>query len=880
MGLSDSIFGTYTMQSRSRVRSIVSKVNALKGECRNITTSKEKRKVFVEPQHIEKELTEEEIAFLNITNEFRKRLREGETIEDILPQALAVCREATRRKIGMFHYDVQVEAAVSMLEGSTIAEMKTGEGKTLVQILCAYVNGLEATKSLNPSEWSGVHIMTANEALATRDAINNSSVFNLLGFSVANIPSRNSTKRDPASLAQYRKRKQEAYKSDIIYSTATTIAFDYLEDNTCIRPSDRYIVKPFGYAIIDEADDILLDQATNPLILTGEPEGLSEEYKKAKENQELKYRRLCAWATKMLYGEPGLTATVFRQYDRSKAEKFKTSYAYYEDERQVYLSDHLREQLYAGFETATPEQKAAMIEREDALITCIITKHAFNKDVEYKVETDAHGKGTIMLIDSNTGRRKVASKYTNGIQEAIEAKEEFLENNVPGAKKRYHIGISKPLVVKAMCTYPDFLKQYESVSGMTGTSDITEFKEIYGLQTYEVPSRKTNVRIDEPDELYATKEKKYKAIIEEVLRCRETMQPVLIGTSSDEESKEISSLLKEAGVRHKLLNSGNEELENQIIATAGILGSVTVATNMAGRGTDIKLGEGVKDVGGLYVIGVSKNKSVRIDNQLRGRAARQGDPGKSKYFMSFDDPIQKLFFPDGTFDSLKKAFANQDGPIRIGATIGLANKAQYLKESSDKDSRRTAEKFNIKYTEHKGYIYGLRKNILLCESKEELTNCFKDRIIPLYKKFLDSVDDKSEINALLGRVINVEEAFSRGPKITDELCLSIGDKLSESIHHMDEKTFKDLRIKLLNVIDIYWLSHIDTLEDLKKNAYITTSQDPFKDYEEAAMLDFSEKLMPAILNELIAYTAIPSMKFGDYEIEHAREGVEAKQVVL
>ena len=875
MSFSDSIFGNYTVQNRSRIRGLVSKVNALKGECQKITTDKTKRKFIVEPQHVVKELTEEEIAFLNITNEFRKRLREGETIENILPQALAVCREATKRSIGMFHYDVQVESAAAMLEGNTIAEMKTGEGKTLVQILVAYVNALEATKSLDPSEWSNVHIMTANEALATRDAKNNSRVFNLLGLSTSNIPKRESMPSDAFGRVAYKKQKKEAYKADIIYSTASTIAFDYLEDNTAVRKDDRYITKPFGYAIIDEADDILLDQATNPLILTGIPEGLSEEYLKAKELDENRYRSLCTWASGLLYGPTPLKPVIFRQYEKSKTEKFRGDYAYYEDDRQVYLSDKLRDKLYEGFETASDEEKRRMIEREDALITCIITKHSFNRDVDYKVETDGHGKGNIMLIDSNTGRRKVASKYAGGIQEAVEAKEEYIENMSPGAKKRFHIEKSKSISAKAMCTYPDFLKQYESVSGMTGTSDIEEFKDIYGMQTYEVPSRKTNVRIDEVDELYATKEKKYKAILNEVLRCRETLEPVLIGTSSDEESREISAMLKNAGVRHKLLNSGNEELESQIIATAGLLGSVTVATNMAGRGTDIKLGDGVREVGGLYVIGVSKNKSVRIDNQLRGRAARQGDPGRSKYFMSFDDTIQKLFYPDGSFDALKKAFSGSDAPITSSVTINLANKSQKLKEDYDKQARKTSEKFNLKFTEHKGYIYGLRNKVLLSEGKKGLLELFEETLIPFYIDHISKLNDKNETNALIGHIIDTNSI--QGIMETKK---AIFDKVSKSISEMDDKTFEDVKVKLLNTIDVYWVSHIETLEDLKRNAYITSAQDPFKEYEEAAMEDFSEKLLPAILNEMITYASNKNLKFGSYEIRHSDVFGNDKSAVL
>lgn len=882
MGFSDSIFGNYTLQSRSRIRGVVSKVNALDDVCKRITTNKAKRTIVVEPQKITKELTEEEIAFLEITNEFRRRLREGETIENILPQALAVCREATRRRLGMFHYNVQVEASVAMLEGSTIAEMKTGEGKTLVQILCAYVNALEATKSLNPEEWTNVHIMTANDALAKRDAENNKSVFELLGLSTSCVPRRQEMGTTEATRSRYIKRKKEAYNCDIVYATATAIAFDYLEDNTAVKPEDRYINRPFGYAIIDEADDILLDQATTPLILTGVPEGLSEDYLKQKQNQEQRFRQLCVWASEMLYGEPQLKPTIFRQYEKSKAEKFKGDYAYYEDERQVYLSDKLRNKIYEGFETATQEERMAMMEKEDALITCIIAKHAYERDVEYKVEKDdMPGMSKIVLIDSNTGRRKIASKYTNGIQEAIEIKEDYLENKAKDAKKRYRITMSKPTTIKAMCTYPDFLKQYESVSGMTGTSDIEEFKEIYGMQTYEVPSRKTNVRLDEPDELYATKEKKYEAILKEVLRCRETLQPVLIGTSSDEESKEISTMLKNAGVRHKLLNSGNEEIENQIIATAGLMGSVTVATNMAGRGTDIKLGEGVKDIGGLCVLGVSKNKSERIDNQLRGRAARQGDPGRTKYFMSFDDPIQKMFFPDGSFDSLKKAFANVTGPIKSALAIKLANKAQKLKESSDKDSRRTAERFNLKFTQHKGYIYGLRKKVLMASSKEKLIECFNDTIVPLYLSHLPGIDDKDELKSLMGHVIDIDSVFDKNrEKLTNGIKGSISNKLTNVFNTMKESEFEELKIKLLNTIDVYWISHIDTLEDLKKNAYISTSQDPFKDYEQAATEDFANKLLPTILNELITYASNPKLKFGEYEMKHATSMVEPKLAVL
>ena len=864
MAISDMFFGSYTIRNRHRVKMIVDKVNSFEKEFKDLPNDE---------------------SFVLKTQEFRKRLRDGESIERILPEALAVCREATRRKLSMFPYDTQIEASVAMIgtvlskdkdnnevRERIISEMKTGEGKTLVQILVAYINALEATKDENPSNWKGVHVMTSNDALARRDAFNNQKVFELLGLSVGFAPSKTKSKKLSDKIDNI-KIKREAYKCDIVYATTSTIAFDYLNDNTIYNPKERIINKPFGYAIIDEADDLLIDQATNPLILSGKIQGADSR------NEFSDKRDYYKWATEFLYGPSsirieGLKGDTYDQYEKNKHAEITKDYVYYMDTNEVFFHSRIANEI--AYDIPNNKYKEEVYNmRYAALIDCIRAKHSFIKNEQYEVRYLGDNEADVLLTDQNTGRRKYSNKYIDGMQEAIEAKEEYLEQESENAKKRYHIKMSFGLSTKAMCTYPDFLSLYEGrVCGMTGTSDIEEFRNLYGFETYEVPSRKKNIRIDYEDEVYATLDQKYKAIINEVLKCREILEPVLIGTTSIEESKVISNLLKKYGVRHQLLNAQNEEEESKIIESAGLLGSVTVATNMAGRGTDIKLGEGVSDVGGLYVIGTSKNKSTRIDRQLRGRSARQGDPGKTKYFSSLEDSLVKMYYPDNTLKAIIDIYSKSDKPIKNKTCLKAVDKAQSNKESLDKKQRFINEKFNQVFTEHKKTIYEIRNTILNADPIEFFS--YIRKIIGFYSNFLVDNETIDNMEVQLRKICKINKCYSEyKEQFKVNLANEIYSEFRSNFKEKDIKTrdvmkyYDNVKEKMLNVIDIYWASYFDNLEYLKKKMSISFGvNDVFKEYEYQANLMFSKDFMPSILNEILVYAINPTMRFGSYEIQY------------
>ena len=897
----------YTSYNKDRIQSLVKKVKDLKGECENITT--DQSIVSFEMQGSFVRCSKERQAFMLKTEEFRRRLREGESIEDIMVEALAVVREATKRTLGMFHYDVQIEAAIAMLGRSyfsddedgklkeyhekIIAQMRTGEGKTLVQILIAYLNVLVATQDEDPSKWSSVHIMTSNDALAKRDATENGKVFFLLGLSSDFVPSRRSVKG--ASLAEksiYKVRKKQAYRADIVYATASTIAFDYLDDNTIVDVKDRNITRPFGYAIVDEADDILIDQATSPLLISGRAIGLDQSYEDELKQSDISKRKYYKWATEFLYGKRGVRAKGLRYkvFDQFKKEPFTTiqetfeenyneDYGFVKDGDEVLLS-----------QTIIDEISKVSLDEEDcnlrviALQNCIKARHAFLVDREYKVQVDKDGKtAQIILIDQNVGRKKYSSKYVDGMQEAIEAKEQYMEQDSPTAKKRYDIVYSENKSIRAMCTYPDFLSIYSlGVCGMTGTSDEEEFKNLYGFETYEVPTRKKNIRIDEEDVLYPTAASKYKAIVEDVIRCRKIGRPVLIGTSSLAESVKISSLLREHGITHNLLNADNEEIENEIIATAGLFGSVTVATNMAGRGTDIKLGPGVKELGGLYVIGTSKNKSSRIDYQLRGRAARQGDPGTTKYYSSLEDDLVRENFKGDILKALIES-QDQDKPITSRRCIKAANRCQEQKESIDKQSRIVTEKFNKSFREHRKIMYSNRREVLE-SSPAEFIEMIK-RVMSKYVKILVDNYSKEEISSFISKFADVDECYnSNSETFKKNLLNNIWDNYKKTFPTFDDKKMKEyvstVRRRFLNIMDSYWIDHIDALNSLKLSCMINPNGDPFKDFEMSANNRFFKDVIPAIYNEMLGYAFDPKMKFGEYTINYPRSVVEENGVVL
>lgn len=879
----NGMFGDYTSINKKRIEAIVKKVNDRSLECRNITTDQTKKTINYRGIPIIG--TKEQEEFVKKTEEFRKRLREGETIDDIMVEALAVVREAIRRKTKMYPYDTQIEAAVSMLgvaydkehRERVIAEMKTGEGKTLVQMLVAYLNVLEATKDEDKSKWSSVHIITSNDALAKRDQKANQAVFELLGITSGFVPGRSATRtNDPAQRMINKKKKQLAYVSDVVYATATTIAFDYLEDHTIYRREDRNINRRMGYAIVDEADDILIDQATNPLKLSQVPNPDSSVYERLLIERQNERRAIYKWATEFLYGKirkKPMSCKLYDQYFENRYESFKEEYAYVKDTRQIILSKRIEEEIGADL-PKNDEGTAIYNARYFALLDCIRAKEAFHADVEYRVEVK-DGKAKIIIIDQNIGRKKYSSKYTGGMQEAVEAKEEFLENESLSGRKRYHVEFSNNSVIKAICTYPDFLSVYEhNVCGMTGTSDEEEFRQLYGFETYRVRTRKRNIRIDEEPELYATLNEKYAAILEEVKKCVSTGQPVLIGTTSLMESEVISALLAKNNIRHQVLNANNEEKENQIVAGAGMMGTITVSTNMAGRGTDIKLGPGVRELGGLLVISTSRNKSSRIDRQLMGRSGRQGDPGRTKQFSSLEDDLVREHYKGGALDGVIKMFRGTNKPIRNKKIIEAARRSQQARESRDKQSRLDSEKYNLSFMKQRRIIYENRTKVL----DSNILDFMKmiKGIIVKYAEILVKNYKKEDINRLIGHLVPVNSLYNNNPEIFKENIINaIYDKFkanfdTKKVKNKDiEEYVKNIKRKFLDIIDVYWLTHIEYLEALKLNiAFSMRGNDPFKEYEVQSTRMFSTELIPAMYNEMLTYALNPSMKYGEYMMEN------------
>lgn len=873
MSITDGLFGNYTTQNKKRITEIVSKTNEYKEIFESISSSPK----------------EEEQFFLDKTNEFRKRLRNGESIESIMPEAFALCREATKRRLGMFHYDVQIEAAAAMLD-NTIAEMKTGEGKTLVQILVAYINALEATKSENKDEWESIHVMTANDYLAKRDQEDNSKVYSLLGLTSGYVLNRDEVFSDRDKIEEKRKEKIKSYSCDIVYGTSSTFAFDYLDDNRIYDENQRMIRRKPGYAVVDEADELLLDQAVIPLVLS------------APNNEVRGKEALYIWAANFINGTPGfrkspVTIEEVEKYDKDFSEEYfdspdAASIIVFKDKGMVDISESLAQEIYDAAKIIDGKNFGLSDnELENILIMivsdCAHAKKCFLRDKQYQIfknesksdsETEYYN---VVLVDQFTGRPLANNKYQGGIQEAIEALEECELARQPGNKKIIKSSDSKNV---AKCTYPDFISLYKSgVSGMTGTSDALEFRELYGLETYVVPPRKPNIRIDEPSELYASEHAKFTAMVKEIIECQMTGQPVLIGTRNVAESNRLCKYLDNAGIRYQRLDAVNRENEDGIKTSAGLFGMVTVATNMAGRGIDIKLGDGVKEVGGLYVMGSSKNNNVRIDNQLRGRSARQGEPGKTKYFTSLEDEMVVARASGTIFDKLFERYQGSMDPIKDKKLHEIVDKCQRLEESHAKAIRMQSKEMEAKvFTIHKEKIYEQRERLLKTTDEEFVKMTRKIIIRYIQSLFDNKLSSKKllpEIKAKLGHIIDTYD--QNGTLVNSvDMCYSedkieFGKNLIEVIVPKMNLSFNTLGIqnikkRMLQVIDSYWESHIEALDITNKTSFFYMNVDPKQVYEEESNKLF-DAMSAYIRNEMITYAAFPKLKMGEYVVREVQE---------
>ena len=846
MSMSDKIFGNYTVQNRNRIRRIVNQIDSSSIKDKYASMSDDELK--------------------KMTQIFKDRISKGETLDDVMVDAIAVCREVTKRQLGMFHYNVQVEAAVAMHDNA-VAEMKTGEGKTLVQILSAYLNALEG---------KSVHVITSNDYLAGRDMEQNKKVYNALGLSCGNI-------RPKVEMRKLEDRQRE-YNCDIVYGTASTIAFDYLDDNKVKNASDRVNLKGYGYAIIDEVDSILLDDGITPLIKAESlkpPVGQSKDY----------YTNIYTWACDYVEGN-NLTCEEYdkEQFFRSHEEEIENqmissgkkhkSARVFHDTVSVELSSTLEARILKNlyptreWKDLTREEKDDYNFRLGAIKNYMLAKFHYKSGTDYTVQPEGPNKKTkdglpnysVEIIGESTGRILHGRRFMNGLHESIEAKEAYI------AKKEgrpYGVEIKNPTVTTAKCTYPDFFGKYKNgICGMTGTSNQEDFMDIYGLPTYEVPSRKTNKRIDEEDEVYATKDQKYKAIVDEVIKARETLQPVLIGVTSVEESLLVSKMLKEVGIRHSVLNAEQSENEASIVSTAGLLGKVTIATNMAGRGTDIKLGEGVAEVGGLYVIGTTKNRNERIDNQLKGRAGRQGDPGKTKFYSSLEDNYvlrrggDKLLSIIHGLSDLKGIIAKK-GKVVAKSILKMVNRCQKSQEAEDKKTRMVSEQMGQVLTTQKNGVYEFRNHIL---DSNDIVSVIDGQIDRYVDEVVDRYSDE-EMDTKLSPFIDTEiyKDISK-PK---EKKIAIKNALKSKLDKVpkSEKYKQETRSKMLDIIDDYWISQMEYLDQIQRGSVYQAyaERDPIKAYQEEATLQYRD-MIDYVRNEIIAYALNPTLKYGEYKV--------------
>ena len=692
------------------------------------------------------------------TEEFRKELAEGKTLEDILVPAFAVVREAAYRVLGEKPYFVQILGGLAIHYGN-IAEMKTGEGKTLTETMPTYLNALEG---------KGVHIVTVNEFLAKRDSEWMGNIFRFLGLTVG----LNMREMSP-------KEKRDAYNCDVLYSTNNEIGFDYLRDNMVVRAEDR-VQRPLNFCIVDEVDSILIDEARTPLIISGGRVNAKDLYEQA---------------------------------DRCVKKLTVDDYTIDEKTKNVSLTDDGVEKVeqYFHIDNLFDLDQAVLVHH---LNQALKANYGFHIDVDYVIED-----GAIIIVDQFTGRLMHGRQFSDGLHQALEAKE--------GVK------INEETKTMATITFQNLFRMYNKLSGMTGTAktEEEEFRDIYNMYVIEIPTNKPVIREDLPDLVYSTEKGKFAAIVRCIREIHETGQPILVGTISVENNEKLSAMLTKEGLKHEVLNAKNHEREAEIVAKAGEKGAITIATNMAGRGTDIKLGKGVKELGGLYVIGTERHESRRIDNQLRGRSGRQGDPGTSQFFVSFEDDLMRRFGTDKIKDMLVRVGFDENQAIRSRTFTKSIESAQKKVEGNNYDMRKSLLDYDNVMNEQREIIYARRNEILDQDSISDRTEkTFEKNVENLINDHLDQNQelqdfDKSEIVEYLNTNLLKTQRL-------DEHDIIAMKKVSEVREFLIEKVTEDYRAKVkdvpteiindfekavaLRVIDESWIDHINAMEHLRE----------------------------------------------------------------
>ncbi|MDO4963792.1 MAG: preprotein translocase subunit SecA, partial [bacterium] len=730
----------------------------------------------------------------NKTNEFRTRLEKGETLEDIKVEAFATAREAAFRVIGEKPYYVQIIGGLAIHYGN-IAEMKTGEGKTLTSTMPAYLNALSG---------DGVHIITVNEYLAGRDANWMGEIYRFLGLTVGVNYRELSTDE-----------KRGAYSCDILYSTNNEIGFDYLRDNMVVKASDR-VARPYNFAIIDEVDSVLIDEARTPLIISG---GFMK------------------------------SANLYMQTDKfAKSLKENEGYIYDEKTKAVSLDQDGMEKAEKvfGVDNLYDINNTNLLH---FINQALKANYAMKLDVDYVVND-----GKIVIVDPFTGRLMQGRAYSDGLHQAIEAKE--------------GVQINEETKTLATITFQNLFRMYKKLSGMTGTAktEEEEFRDIYNMYVITIPTNKPIARKDYGDLLFATKEGKYKAIVNEIKERHQTGQPVLVGTVAVETSELISEKLKKIKIPHEVLNAKNHAREAEIIAKAGAKGSVTIATNMAGRGTDIKINDEVKALGGLFVIGTERHESRRIDNQLRGRSGRQGDPGESQFCVSFEDDLMVRFGTDRAKLMLQRVGFNDDVSIRNKMLSNSIESAQKRVEGNNFDMRKTLLEYDDVINEQRSIIYEKRNQILDSDSITSIIEeMFKNYVSDIVYSHFDDNDnlnrnDKSEILESINELIKDKIIFDEIEyKSSNEIILYLYEKIyseyKEKIKTIpDEVTDEFEKAITLRVIDTYWMEHINTMSHLREGIHLRSyaQNDPLREYKTEGYALFDE-LLSKIDYQSVAY---------------------------
>lgn len=724
---------------------------------------------------------------------FKERIENGESLEDILPEAFAVVREASRRVLGMRHFDVQLLGGICLHEGK-IAEMRTGEGKTLVATLPTYLNALTG---------NGVHIITVNDYLAKRDSEWMGKLYRFLGLSVGLI----------VHGLSFNERK-EAYSADITYGTNNEFGFDYLRDNMVIY-ADQMVQRELNYAIVDEVDSILVDEARTPLIISGPGDKSTELYGVvAKAIIQLKEGEDYTVDEKA-------KAVLPTEFGIAKIEKALNVTNLYDHEN-IELSHHFNQALRA---------KALM-----------------HRDRDYVVRD-----GEVVIVDEFTGRLMFGRRYSDGLHQAIEAKE--------GVK------VERESQTLATITFQNYFRMYGKLAGMTGTAktEEDEFLKIYGLPVIVIPTNKEIARVDFPDVIYKTKKAKYKAVIEAIKEANSKGQPVLVGTTSIAQSEELSIVLKKSGIQHNVLNAKYHEMEAQIISGAGQKGAVTIATNMAGRGTDIVLGEGVAELGGLHIIGTERHESRRIDNQLRGRAGRQGDNGSSRFYLSLEDDLMRLFGSDNIASIMDKLGMDENEPIEHQLITRSIEQAQKKVEGRNFDIRKHVLQYDDVMNQQREVIYGQRRQILMGEGLKEnimsMINQMIDQYMDLYANEKLYPEDW-DVNSLAESCTNL--FAPKGRLVPEELEKLSRDELKDELYSVAKEAY-DLReamfgadgmrelekVVMLKVVDNKWIEHLDHMDMLREGITLRAygQRDPLIEYKIEAF-DMFERMIANIQEEI------------------------------